>query len=139
MQQPAIFKGTEHCLLFVMGIKFMHPGLHLLIVPHGLLYGQVIRVRLSCTHTLSSFPCIIGKWKASGASPQADVIHSNTYTHTHSHTHWFIQCFSCYCGSKKAVPVCPQAICQRLHTALHSSLGKCPFAMEREHETCCQE
>lgn len=24
MQQPAVFKGTEHCLLFVMGIKFMH-------------------------------------------------------------------------------------------------------------------
>lgn len=139
MQQPAVFKGTEHCLLFVMGIKFMHRPASANRATWPFVWpsyqGQTFMHSYTLIFSLHNWK-VEGKWSiTTGRRDSLQHIH----THTHSHTHWFIQCFSCYCGSKKAVPVCPQAICQRLHTALHSSLGKCPFAMEREHETCCQE
>ncbi len=52
----AIYKGTVPCSLFVMGINFMHPSLRVLIMPHGLLYGQVIEVQTSMhSYTLVFF------------------------------------------------------------------------------------
>jgi len=79
----------------------MHPGRLLLILPHGLLFGQVIRVRLSCTHTLSSFS--LHNWKVEGNWITTGRCDSLQHIHTHIRNHWFIQCFSCYSGNKKAV------------------------------------